>query len=240
MSAVKSNPYNGLVKKHLLLTKAVVQDWLNMAKSIAEKYSQDPSTKTAALIISPQNELLSIGVNGLVPGIELPDDYDGDDPIWRQWRLDRTTHAEVASIVNAANKGVALKDAIMFSTFYPCSPCLVTTHGSQVQTIITDKNQLDPERVKRWKDSFDTAGSILIGAKHPQLSMFMTPLEKQVSPNLGFDQLHELNAIAARQALGFGFTQPIAYAELEDWGKGGVTRPAPQIRSVPLKKLGLG
>lgn len=100
-------------------------DWdeffLGLAEHVSIK-SKDRSTKVGAVIVGPDNEVLSLGWNGFPRGV-------GDDPEWYDNRYNRpdkyewTEHAERNAIFNAARHGIALRGSTMYTTHAPCASC---------------------------------------------------------------------------------------------------------------------
>ncbi len=87
------------------------QYFLNIAEQVKEK-SKDRRTKIGAVIVGPDNEIVSTGYNSFPRGID-------DDVEERQVRPEKYywfEHAERNSIYNAARIGVRLKDTKMYLT----------------------------------------------------------------------------------------------------------------------------
>ena len=95
------------------------QYFLNIAEQVKEK-SKDRRTKIGAVIIGPDNEIVSTGYNSFPRGIN-------DEVEERQQRPEkyyRMVHGEMNSILNAARIGVSTKGCKMYLTCgIPCSNC---------------------------------------------------------------------------------------------------------------------
>lgn len=93
---------------------------MGIAMMSAER-SKDPSTQVGACIVDKNNRILSMGYNGMPAGC------DDDTMPWGKSGapLDNkyfyVCHAELNSILNY--RGGNLKDAIIYSTLFPCNEC---------------------------------------------------------------------------------------------------------------------
>lgn len=91
-----------------------------------------------AVIISPNNRILSAGYNGSPSGephcedvgCEIIRDPDGTP------HCIRTTHAEMNAIINAARAGVSLKGSMMFSTMEPCYDCAKAIVNAGIKSVV--------------------------------------------------------------------------------------------------------
>lgn len=87
--------------------------YINLAKEVAT-WSEDRSTKVGAVIVSPDNRIISVGYNGFPVGVDQHKD-------WRHTRPAKygfTEHAERNAIYNA---DCSLAGCTMFMNFTPCS-----------------------------------------------------------------------------------------------------------------------
>jgi len=93
-------------------------------------WSEDNSTQVGAVIVNDENDILSMGWNGLPRGVELTEE-----------RLERPTkylffeHAERNAIYNATRNGVSLKDTVLVVSFYPCSDCARAIIQAGIKTV---------------------------------------------------------------------------------------------------------
>jgi|2_EtaG_2_1085320.scaffolds.fasta_scaffold00016_81 dCMP deaminase len=127
----------------------------------ASKKSKDKSTKLGAVIVSPDNTVLSIGFNGFPRGL--------DDEIkeyhLRPMKYSITEHAERNAIYNAARKGVRLEGSIMYLPFEP-TPCTDCTRGV-IQAGIVEVRGTDFKftgKGKQWDDNLAIAKEMLVHA----------------------------------------------------------------------------
>lgn len=128
------------------------QRYFQMARHVSA-WSKDPSTKVGCVIVSPSNEIRSVGYNG------LPRNIEGGQP-----RLDRpekyvwVEHAERNAIYAAARAGVPLEGCKMYIDWFPCVEC---SRGI-VQVGIRELFCLEPEWTNsQWGESFRISRSML-------------------------------------------------------------------------------
>jgi len=108
--------------------------FIKMAHLIASK-SKDPSTKVGAVVVGPDNEVLTTGFNGFPRGVEeveFPERWE------RPEKYNWIVHAEANCVANAARVGVRLKDSTMYMNFAPspCTGCTGLTINAGITTII--------------------------------------------------------------------------------------------------------
>jgi dCMP deaminase len=94
--------------------------FVKMAR-LASTRSKDPSTHIGAVIVGPDNEVISTGYNSFVRGLN-------DDVPERSERPEKYfwyEHAERNAIYSAARQGTPLKGCRMFlSCWTPCTDCM--------------------------------------------------------------------------------------------------------------------
>jgi len=80
-------------------------------------WSKDPSTKVGAVLVDPQNRVISLGFNGFARGVEdAPELYKN-----RETKYRRVIHAERNALLFAERP---LDRAILYTwPFMPCSTC---------------------------------------------------------------------------------------------------------------------
>jgi dCMP deaminase len=114
----------------------MVDDWdlyfLSIATTAAIK-SKDPRCQVGAVIVSRDHLLLSTGFNGLARGIADDEELLADVPE----KLKVICHAEANAVVNAARVGVALEDATIYVTKFPCLACCNTIIQAGIKRIYT-------------------------------------------------------------------------------------------------------
>lgn len=119
--------------------------------------SKDPNTKVGAVIVSPDNKVISIGYNG------MPRQLDEDQLSWNKGEdLDSkylyVCHAEFNAILNT-QVGGSLKDARVYVTLFPCNECTKAIIQTGIREIIylSDK-YADTTMIKASKKMLDLAG----------------------------------------------------------------------------------
>lgn len=118
--------------------------FLGIATAVAAK-SKDPRCPVGAVVVSPDNLIVSTGFNGLARGIydtkHILEDVDE--------KLKWICHAEANALLNGVRTGVSLKDSQIIVTKFPCFPCCNLIVQSGIKTICTDDQ-------KFWdEDPFD-------------------------------------------------------------------------------------
>lgn len=92
--------------------------FMSMAYLVAMK-SKDPKTRIGAVIVGVDNEVVSVGYNGLCRGVD-------DNVLERNERPTKYAfyeHGERNSIYNAARIGVSTKGCRMYTQGIPCCDC---------------------------------------------------------------------------------------------------------------------
>jgi dCMP deaminase len=117
-----------------------VDNWdeyfLWIAEVVAIK-SKDPRCSVGAVIVSHDNIVLSTGFNGLARRI-----YDDERLLAdAEEKLKVICHAEANAIFNAARIGVALHDASIFVTKFPCLACCNAIIQAGIARLYTHDNR---------------------------------------------------------------------------------------------------
>lgn len=119
-----------------------------MARLIST-WSKDPSTKVGAVIVSPENVVVSIGYNGFAQRMPDKEQHYSD----RTAKYSRIVHAETNAIVLARGD---VRGHTLYCTLPPCDRCAVSIiQAGIIRVICPDAIQGDAE--DRWKKSFETA-----------------------------------------------------------------------------------
>lgn len=93
--------------------------------------SPDPSTKNAAVVISPKGIPLGWGVNRIVPNsATTPERLT--KPLKYSW----ITHAETDAIYYAATEGVSLAGATMYCCWAACTECAKAIVGVGIKKLV--------------------------------------------------------------------------------------------------------
>jgi dCMP deaminase len=106
--------------------------WLCMAGVMAFR-ATCPRLQTAALIVSPDNRLLSTGYNGAPAGADHCMDegclLDGEHCV-------RSVHAELNAIIYAAKRGIAIDGATMYVLHKPCVRCAAVIAAAGIAEVV--------------------------------------------------------------------------------------------------------
>jgi dCMP deaminase len=119
--------------------------------------SKDPNTKVGAVIVSPDNKVISIGYNG------MPRQLDEDKLSWNKGEgLDSkylyVCHAEFNAILNT-QVGGTLKGATLYVTLFPCNECTKAIIQTGIKEVIYLENKYaDAINTQASKKMLDLAG----------------------------------------------------------------------------------
>lgn len=150
-------------------------DWdyyfLGIAVAAAIK-SKDPRCQVGAVIVSKDHLILSTGFNGFARGVDDDEKLLADVPE----KLKVICHAEANAVVNAARIGVALEDATIYVTKFPCLACCNTIIQAGIKRIYThDKwfwndDPSDKEHIRK-PVLLQQAGVKVVAPYHPHYSI---------------------------------------------------------------------
>ena len=122
--------------------------FLNMARLVS-KWSKDPSTQVGAVIVTPENVIVSVGYNGFAQA--MPDDeryYSNRDE-----KYSRIVHSETNAIVLARGD---VRGHTLYVTLPPCDRCAVTIIQAGISRVVCPEvTNGDAER--RWQEAFARA-----------------------------------------------------------------------------------
>ncbi len=131
---------------------------LQMAHLVSS-FSKDPSTKCGAVIMRPDKTIASAGYNGFPAKLkDYPAHYNN-----RTAKLARVIHCEMNALLHA-KQDIAGCTLYTFP-FLTCDRCTVHMIESGIVRLVTLK--ADPDREKRWKDSFQAARNFWMEAGIP-------------------------------------------------------------------------
>ena len=128
------------------MTKRWDVRFLEIARHIAQ-WSKDPSTKVGAVIVRPNNTIVSMGYNGFPRGFDdAPEDYAD-----REMKLPRIIHAEMNAILNAGDTciGTTLYTWPLFS----CERCAIHIIQAGIKRVVAPPFKEN----NRWSDSHSLA-----------------------------------------------------------------------------------
>jgi len=117
-----------------------IDDWdtyfLTIAEVVACK-SKDPKCQVGAVLVSPDNVVISTGFNGLARGVV--DDADILNEV--NEKLKWVCHAEVNAIWNAGRLGVPVKASTIYVNKFPCLSCCNAIVQAGIDRIYTHDNR---------------------------------------------------------------------------------------------------
>lgn len=141
--------------------------FLQLARLVAS-WSQDPSTKTGAVIVRPDKTVCSVGFNGFPkPMKDRPEDYNN-----RAEKYSRIVHCEMNALIHS-------REPVAGYTLYTwplasCERCAV--HMIQAGISKVAFPTIPPELIERWgasleksKSYFEEAGVLIIEVPHEKL-----------------------------------------------------------------------
>lgn len=120
--------------------------YLGMAQYVSTA-SKDPSTKTGAVIVGPDNSVISVGYNGFPKGMADSDELYAD----RAEKYSRIVHCEVNALILAGRR---IPDASTLYTypFMSCDRCVVQMLQAGILRFVAP--QATTEQIERWGDAF--------------------------------------------------------------------------------------
>ncbi len=148
--------------------------FIRIADTVRSK-SKDPSSKIGAVIVGPENQIISTGYNGFPTGVN-----EGNDRWERPTKYEYVVHAEVNAICNAAKHGIALRDSTLYLVGMgpptsPCMNCSKTIIQSGIKKVVGAYFKPVSES---WLDELNLATSML--EEGDVLFEEYGPLEKRV------------------------------------------------------------
>jgi dCMP deaminase len=97
---------------------AIDKRFSDLAEYVAQQWSTDRSTKVGCVVVGPDGEVRSIGVNG------FPRDcHDREERHQRPAKYMWTEHSERNAFNNATLSGTSLKGCTLYSNWFPCADC---------------------------------------------------------------------------------------------------------------------
>ena len=124
------------------------RNFIELAKLIGS-WSKDPSTQVGAVIVDPNNRLVSVGYNGFPRGIE-----DDERLFDREEKYDIIVHAEINALM-FANKSV--EGCTLYTwPFQPCSRCAGLIIQSGIKRVVSVVHSDE-----RWKKNFQLSSKLL-------------------------------------------------------------------------------
>jgi dCMP deaminase len=130
--------------------------YLELAEKISE-LSKDPSTKTGAVIVTPDNVVLSMGYNGFPRKIEDTEERLND----RETKYELIVHCEMNALIHAERN--VSGHTLYTWPFLSCPRCAVHMIQAGITRVVAPRCPAD--KLDRWNDAlertkklFDEAG----------------------------------------------------------------------------------
>jgi dCMP deaminase len=122
------------------------------------RFSDDPSTKLGTLLLNSDGQVICFGANRFPIGVDLL-----PERLERPTKLQYMEHGERDAIFQAAHRGVALKDAILYSPWYACADCARAIICSGIKRVVGHQSFFD-RTPDRWKESIAVGHQMLCEA----------------------------------------------------------------------------
>lgn len=123
------------------------QRYLDLAKHLSG-WSKDPSRKIGAVVVSDDQQILSIGYNGFPRGIS--DDERLDD---RETKYSLVVHAEMNAIYNATHNGISLRNSTLYVWGLPvCSDCSRGVIQVGIKRVVMNSFE---DKIGHWYDHWE-------------------------------------------------------------------------------------
>lgn len=107
---------------------------------LVSEMSNDPSTKTGAVIVNANDEILSYGYNATPEGYENKINWNNRDG-WLETKYPYVIHAERRAIYSGFKACKDLSDTSMYATLFPCNECALAIIDSGINHLyyLSDK-----------------------------------------------------------------------------------------------------
>lgn len=116
------------------------------AQTIAS-LSKDPSTKVGAVAMDDDYNVRSVGYNGFPRGVDDSAELYENRPL----KYERTAHAEMNVVAQAARTGVSLNGCTLILTaLFPCSTCTKLLIQSGIRRIIAPDGVMPDNWEREW------------------------------------------------------------------------------------------
>lgn len=119
------------------------QTWIDRFLSLAQEvssWSKDPSKKVGCVITNSNNQIVSLGFNGLPKLVQ--DDHRLNN---KEWKNDHIIHAELNAILNAHS---SVNNCTLFCTHSPCSHCASVIIQTGIMVVVVPKQ--DERHMTKW------------------------------------------------------------------------------------------
>lgn len=132
--------------------------FINICEAVKLK-SKDPSSKIGALIVGPENNIISTGYNGFPRGIDEIDKSRWERPV----KYSYVEHAERNCIYNAARYGISLKGCTLYVVGFgpPTAPCIECAKAIIQSGIVRVVGRAYKEARPDWIDNLNFSVRLL-------------------------------------------------------------------------------
>lgn len=156
LEEICTDSLEALYPKHVHYKPSWDHTFFDMIDVIAKR-SDDPNTKLGAIIVSPDNDIISIGYNGLPRGID-PSKANTTRPT----KYAFMAHAEENAILNCVrNNTVIPESSRLYVQMVPCVVCTRAIIQSGIKmVVIGDTKSSNP----KWEDDWKTSQLMLVEA----------------------------------------------------------------------------
>ena len=148
-------------------SQAIWDNYFLEIADVVRRKSKDNSTKCGAVIVGPDNQIVTTGFNGFPRGIE-----EADPKRWtRPLKFKFVEHAERNAIYNAARFGVALSGCTLYLVGF-ASPCTECAKAIIQSGIVRVAGRAYKSVSETWIDDLTLAGTLLkeAGVKFVELT----------------------------------------------------------------------
>ncbi|ADE19397.1 deoxycytidylate deaminase [Mycoplasma crocodyli] len=111
--------------------------FISLAK-ISSLRSKDPSTQVGACIINSEKKVIGLGYNGMPNGNDKDFPWGRDGQSQKETKYPYVVHAEVNAILNTT---VQPKNAILYTTLFPCINCAKVIVQAGISEVIYEDDK---------------------------------------------------------------------------------------------------
>lgn len=115
--------------------------------TLVSTWSKDPSTQTGAVIVGPDNGVISVGFNGFPAG--MPD----DEALYanRDEKYSRVVHCEINALLYAG-RAIPAGSSLYTVPFMSCDRCVVQMLQAGIRRFVAPVASQD--KLERWAEAF--------------------------------------------------------------------------------------
>jgi dCMP deaminase len=132
--------------------------FLEMAR-VVSTWSKDPSSCVGAIVVDEHRSMVAEGYNGFVRGADDDLEFLRD----REYKYERTIHAEMNAIFAAGRTGVKLSGTTMYVFGLPvCHHCALGISQVGVRRVVVGFSR--DKDLRQWADEWNVSRSIFTEA----------------------------------------------------------------------------